>query len=94
MGIAAAASLALGLGEGAEANQGDVLAFLHALLDGVEGRIQHVLSVNLGDVGSFCDDFDQLSLVHVGDSFFSAPEGDSLFNSRVEQPEFQLLLTT
>src|ERR1700677_3386534 len=48
LGVAARARLALGLGEGAKADEGDVFTLLDALLDRVETGVQNRLGVHLG----------------------------------------------
>jgi len=62
--VTASAGFALGLGEGAEADEGDIVALLHALLDGVESGVDHGFRVNLGHLGVLSNGFDQLSFVH------------------------------
>lgn len=62
--VAAHTSLALGLGEGSETDQGDIITLLHALLDGIKSCIQNIFCVHLGHVcmTGYC--FDQLGFVH------------------------------
>ncbi len=53
--IAACASLALGLGEGAEANESDIFALLDALFDRVERGIENLFNARFRERRLFCD---------------------------------------